>query len=645
MLVSGASAPTATVWQLRFAEVNGRPVLFAAGADKFVRAWAIEEVGGRVRLAEAGKISWSVYREQVGAINAMDVVGDGERTRLAFGGFGRKASQVNLLYAEDPDQALSLLDRDLLDPSQVVKSLDLHYDRAEGCCWLAVAHEGKNYVPIWRVSRGDSEASTKAPAGKIQWPALRGVTQVAFEPGGSRLAIAGPRATGNGFAVSIFNVSDKTDLSRARLVTQQDSSAILAMAWCGGALAVGTDRGVSVLGDASRLDGPERLLGERVFALAPLGGDSVVVASSSLSQTNPEAGHNVRVLNVRTGAAQLLSSDLPFIEAVTAVSASADGQWVAATGLVREALAEGEPAVPILQIGLWKRTGGTYGRVATIPDGRDAQQIVAPIAKVAVGLDEAKQTLIGFTWGTWDRRPERQIKRGYNLAAGAIIPWTLDQPKNEDWKIQGKRTSDGLVFNVLQRRDGSEWAGPIDGFDKGSWRCYTWVPHGDRYLLAVGYDRGILVWDWDQLKKLTALPPKDTSSAILRSFYGHTQQVNCLAAAPDGSWLVSGSQDGTICAWSLKDLRRETSGGEMGVVLRWDGRRYLVEAEPSPGSPALEAGFAKDQEIRRFIVRGKAMASLDGVLEPLGGNRYRFKTPPGDAVEVDAAAPASRRSA
>ena len=215
----------------------------------------------------------------------------------------------------------------------------------------------------------------------------------------------------------------------------------------------------------------------------------------------------------------------------------------------------------------------------------------------------------------------------------------LPQPSEGEWKIQGKRTADGRVFHAIQKRDNSQWAGPIDGFSKGFPRCYTWVRRQDRYLLAIGYDRGILVWDWEMLRRLTAHPLKDTSPAILRSFYGHTQQVNCLAAAPDGSLLVSGSQDGTICVWSLRDLPVAGASGEMGVVLRWDGGRYLVDQEPLPGSPAREAGFAKGQEVWRFAVRSQPAASLEGVLEPLGGDRYRFKTPPGDPVEVEAAVP------
>src|SRR5205814_1608256 len=131
ILISNAPAPAATVWQLRFATVNGRLALLSAGADKLVRSWSIEQEpdgneGMKVELREAGKINWNVYRENVGAIYAMDAAEDGQGTRLAFGGFGRKASQVNVLYAEDPNRAVSLIDS--RKDNQSVKSLDLHYD-------------------------------------------------------------------------------------------------------------------------------------------------------------------------------------------------------------------------------------------------------------------------------------------------------------------------------------------------------------------------------------------------------------------------------------------------------------------------------------------------------------------------------------
>jgi WD40 repeat protein len=627
--------------------------------------------------------------------------------RLAFGGFGRKAAQVNVLYAEEPDYALSLTAS--TNDNEPVSALDLDDDDGQKCCWLAVAHRGTGEIRLWKVDRGDAEESTKEPFARLRWTELDSAHYVAFAPDGKRLAVAGQKQ-GGGSAAAIFDVSDKDRLRGSASLTpavRQDIEPATAIAWHDDQLIVGTENGIHLLGSDSSIRGADRFNRQRIDSLSPAGPDIVVVASSPL--TTGEAGHKVNVLNLRSGTAQSLSTDLAFIDRAIVVAASPDGQWIAAAGLARSPIVgpAGEGLVPMVKVGLWKRNAeGAYRLAAEAPDEHHAAAVVAPLARVAVG-EALGKPVIGFAWGPWDDEPHKTIRRGFalgtctmvgrsasdqmvNLATGEKVRIALPQLSPEEWKMSRdvRDTKTGTYYgNVLMKRTRPQGAklndyvvGPLNGAGKHQALCYAWVKQPNRWLLAVGYQFGILIWDYDELQRRTL---KDTSPAILRSFHGHTQQVNCLAAAPDGSWLVSGSQDGTICAWSLKDLPAPAAGGgEMGVVLRWDDRSkvYRVANDPAPGSPGWEAGFSRGQSFadphrtwpawqerlaaaksfsEAFSVhllgkpvdlwtrdadvsrddRASGVIGWDRVLKPIGTDLYQFACLPGETLEVDVAVP------
>ena len=59
-------------------------------------------------------------------------------------------------------------------------------------------------------------------------------------------------------------------------------------------------------------------------------------------------------------------------------------------------------------------------------------------------------------------------------------------------------------------------------------------------------------------------------------FTGHTSWVRSVAVTPDGTRVVSGSEDGSVQVWDL------ASGTE---IARWDGDYSIIGCTALPGQP------------------------------------------------------------
>ncbi len=146
----------------------------------------------------------------------------------------------------------------------------------------------------------------------------------------------------------------------------------------------------------------------------------------------------------------------------------------------------------------------------------------------------------------------------------------------------------------------------------------------DKRTVAIGYTRGILVCS-------VPAKPKGGAATALRSFYGHAGYVTCVDISQDASWLVSGSSDGTICAWRLRGMN---SGNELGLRLQWDAARkkFFVREKPDPASLAWEAGFDQGQYLDIVRFRDQQQS---GWWKELGGSRiYTINSSPGVELAV-----------
>ena len=96
--------------------------------------------------------------------------------------------------------------------------------------------------------------------------------------------------------------------------------------------------------------------------------------------------------------------------------------------------------------------------------------------------------------------------------------------------------------------------------------------------------------------------PAGRSAAVLT---GHTGEVTAVAVAPDGSWLASGSRDGTVRIWDV------ASGRERGALTGHTGEVTAVAVAPDGTwlASGSRDGTVRIWEIATWYVR--AMMRVD----------------------------------
>jgi WD40 repeat protein len=193
----------------------------------------------------------------------------------------------------------------------------------------------------------------------------------------------------------------------------------------------------------------------------------------------------------------------------------------------------------------------------------------------------------------------------------------------EGWSVAGiKDTKVGLnprVWYVVTPQ-GERLPLPTDPDQDQYPFCWTFIPpEGKRKLqLAVGHLWGVSIFELTRGQE-----PKR-----VRLCTGHQAFVTSLAVSADGSWLVSGSMDQTLTAWSLKDWPSQRT---LGASFDFKGKD-LVVTQVDVGSPAWEAGLFAGDIVKAFHFAGGEKPYKDGdktkwlekLRDPKPGVEHRF---------------------
>lgn len=286
---------------------------------------------------------------------------------------------------------------------------------------------------------------------------------------------------------------------------------------------------------------------------------------------------------------------------------SPDGKYLAAAGVDRY---DGAADATGTKLRLWSTADGRllaqFPPVARVPSGG------SPIASVSIGRSGGEE-LIAFGRGKANGNvlltqsvqeavssPQHRFSLSEANSIGPVSPGEAKQFGNAQpqWITQWQATAEGHSYTLKPVGSTEPGIGPFPllSFYGRALSAVKFTQRRKQYL-ATGHVNGIVIWDLHAVAQGLAVIPERRAEAIVRGFWGHEGKVACLAVSADAQWLLSGSGDGTLCAWDLKGLQSDSQQRrDLGVALRQEEERLVVEAV-EPASPGWAAGLMPGQEI------------------------------------------------
>jgi WD40 repeat protein len=604
-LIVEAGGRLSTCDQLKFTPKGD--YLLAVGDDKVVRLW--RTVGGRLDDLGLPPMRWSTWREQRGAIYAVDVSADGRRVVIA--GYGM------------PSTAVVVLDR--------VTGRFLNYSVPE----TVKLRNGttKNYYAV---------------------------RTVAFAPGeGSRVAFG----SGDG-SIFLWNLADKTprvlgrhepgdggEFNQIRLVHFESADSLLS---------------VAEDGSVRRWDLSSSPVRPRP-ALTVKSGDKSAIYRAVVSPDGKWLAavlNNAKVIALRSLDGEDVR-DIPLDkdtrEFARSVAFSPDGQRLAVAlgtlqgkiddfyledGDDRIVLYDLRPRTPRPTPGPGHNYRAEYLTFHPTENwlavaGGDNHEVrlwdldhpkVEPSVKRSDGacIWDVALSKDGMQVG-WREQRNPSWRDVNNRGAGA---WRVFDLKTQNWArapagfkpIQQERelggwsvraTADPYVWKVVDP-DGRSYPLETRRDQDLMPRCWAFVPpaRGKPLRLLVGHYYGVSEFE---LRRGQA--PRRS-----RLFTGHSGEVTAIAVSADQTWFLTASNDQTLSAWSFDEW---PSQAVLGAVFVRNGKRLVVD-KVDPLSPAWEAGLVVGDQVLRLFYNGQALpddpaAWLERLQDPKPGYELFFE--------------------
>ena len=269
------------------------------------------------------------------------------------------------------------------------------------------------------------------------------------------------------------------------------------------------------------------------------GGGAMPILASTGSST-------LRVWATATGDQLPPSGD----SAARAVAASADGHWLAASGL-DNTIRLYDRTQATMTAKVLEATKPPLGHLAFSPDG------------TMLAMTSQSDGLV-WLWNplTIDGNPDLIL---IEAADNCTLEGLAVHPNN-NWVAVG-----GVDVMSTGDRDGAVcvWdrttKKKVMTFDNGVYDL-AFDPKG-RYLAGAGLNDAVYLWDI-------------TKEELAYTLEGHQERVNCVTFSPDGSYMLSGGDDATVRVWDVLSGRlivaREFDSPVQSLVFQPDGAALFI---------------------------------------------------------------------
>lgn len=508
---------------------TGRASEFSrTAAESWVTALAFSPDG---KLIASGHDDGKIYLWTVPALSPAGEVAGHEDTvsALAF-----SADGLQLTSAAD-DHRIRVWD---VRSKKQVREWRGHTDRVPGLAWhpsgqFLISVGWDTTARVWEPAKDDPAMLLNAHSDQVN--------AVAFSPDGGLLACADSDFT--------IHVWDDPRGARQKFVLDGHTDEIRTLAFNsnGTRLAsAGADRVIHIW---------DMTTGKLVAGPNPSARHSIAIADSILFSTG---GNLLQAWALESGDRVWPAESS---ETVHFVAASPDGNRIATTGPTLDAKVWSVSARKVEQV--LSHTRGPIGSPAFSADSK-----MLATASVTDGL------LWVWKIGT----PEAVL----------VIPEAADNCTLEAvaFHPSGKYVAvGGIDWLATSGADGALCVWDLESREKfltleAGVTAVAFDPTG-RYLAAGTFNQSgqsVVVWDFEKQEKVFDLP-------------GHHDRINAVAFSPDGSWLVSGSDDSTIRVWNVLTGRlavaRQFDAAVQSLAFTPDGK-YLYTGNGNTTSFRLE---------------------------------------------------------
>jgi WD40 repeat protein len=546
--------------------------LLAAGDDKVVRTWSLQEN----RLIPEKKLRWSIFREQRGAIYALAL--SPHETQVAIGGLGVRIGATVAVLDRRSGEVLTAA---TLPTSASVRAVTyspsgqaLACGNADGSVW------------IWRF-KGDPQllAPPHTAGPGLQYNHVRLLTFLDE----TRLLAVAEDGKVRRWNLSTRKVEELFQFDAARAVPRLFGVVLSPdHKWLAAAPSESRDSNQVEL---RSLDGRNK----RVIRLPAddlphslafdRSGSRLAVGIRTYPNNAPffkNTGNKVIVLDLTGRTPKVLRRLSATYHPECLAFHPRENLLAVAGGANHEVVLwrlDGQRASRIARV---RSPGSCLWSVGLSPDGRRLcfQEDMAPDPS---GVNQRGSG----PWRVFDLPRRRWVTDLRGIKRVEPIE-TLN-----GWKVDSRGA---YTWHVLSPR-GLRTVLPLDrGLDVMP-RCYTFLrpAPGKTLRLAVGHYYGISIFELQE----------GQAPHRVRLYVGHEGEVMALAPSADGKLLVSASRDQTISAWSLADWSSHPELGARFVVK--DNKVFVRRVDP--GSPAWEAnadqsrkqdGLAEGDEIALF---------------------------------------------